>query len=61
MEYTRAVLRSETVKIKNHDSDFLSEQQYGQAKEGFTVDALAYFGEEGRGKLRKLAGRSTHP
>jgi hypothetical protein len=25
------------------------------------ADALAYQGEEGRGKLRKAAGRSKHP
>jgi hypothetical protein len=29
--------------------------------EGRTVDALARTGEEGRGKLRKASGRSTHP
>jgi len=30
-------------------------------EEGPQVDALARSGEEGRGKLRKAAGRSTHP
>ena len=28
---------------------------------GFTVDALELYGDEGRGKLRKVAVRSTHP
>ena len=28
---------------------------------GFTVDALELYGEEGRDKLRKAAGRSTYP
>ncbi len=28
---------------------------------GFTVDALELYGDEGRGKLRKAAVRSTHP
>ena len=32
-----------------------------KAKEGFMADALAYQGEEGRDKLRKATGRSTHP
>ena len=31
------------------------------SEEEFTVDALEPPGEEGRGKLRKAAGRSTHP
>ena len=30
-------------------------------EEGPQVDALARSGEEGRGKLRKAAGRSKHP
>jgi len=30
-------------------------------EKGPQVDALAHPGEEGRGKLRKAAGRSTHP
>ena len=29
--------------------------------EGLTEDALVYGAEEGRGKLRKAAGRSKHP
>jgi len=37
------------------------ERQYGQAKTGFMVDALAYSGDEGRGKLRKATGRGKHP
>ncbi len=28
---------------------------------GFTVDALELYGDEGRDKLRKAAGRSTYP
>jgi hypothetical protein len=31
------------------------------SEKGSTVDALELSGEEGRGKLRKAAGRSKHP
>ena len=31
------------------------------SEQGSTVDALELSGEEGRGKLRKAAGRSKHP
>ena len=31
------------------------------SEQEFTVDALEPPGDEGRGKLRKAAGRSTHP
>eukprot|EP00828_Plagiopyla_frontata_P020116 TRINITY_DN256_c0_g1_i2.p5 TRINITY_DN256_c0_g1~~TRINITY_DN256_c0_g1_i2.p5 ORF type:complete len:107 (+),score=17.68 TRINITY_DN256_c0_g1_i2:23-343(+) len=34
---------------------------WGSSEQEFTVDALEPPGDEGRGKLRKAAGRSTHP
>ena len=36
-------------------------QIYGQANYEFMVDVLESYGDEGRGKLRKAWGRSTHP
>ena len=34
---------------------------FGSSVEGHLVDALALRGEEGRGTLRKAAGRGEHP
>ncbi len=36
-------------------------EKKGSSYKGLTEDALVYGAEEGRGKLRKAAGRSKHP
>ena len=39
----------------------LSNQFIGESKKGRMADALAHRGDEGRDKLRKVAGRSKYP
>ena len=49
------------VKIKEFSKKEIKRRVERSSYEGLTEDALVYGAEEGRGKLRKAAGRSKHP
>lgn len=52
----RAVVEEKEEELDREERTIIWSSDYG-----FTVDALELYGDEGRDKLRKAAGRSTYP